>query len=131
MNLVEYLVWFGWGVLVVVAAIYVVGIIIWTLDSIRENGMFNKKRIEKLEDSVKDLGRCLYGRRDVDYQAFCEKDALFQVTIKKMYELAGYEVKFVSCYSLLAAPEDVEGWVLLDKNTSEAVYYRKKKESNG
>ena len=131
MNLVEYLVWFGWGVLVVVAAIYVVGIIIWTLDSIRENGMFNKKRIKKLEDSVNELNRHFYVRRDADYRALSEKDALFRMAIKKMYELAGYEVKFVCCYYTKEAPEDVEGWVLLDKNTSEAVYYRKKKESNG
>lgn len=93
--------------------------------------MFNKKRIKKLENSVSDLNRSVSARMHADYHALCEKADLFQVAIKKMYELAGYEVKFVSCYNIGGALADVEGWTLLDKNATEAVYYRKKKESNG
>lgn len=95
---------------------------------LEENGMFYKKRINRLENMVVKM------KEDVEMQFSstrddrCEREILFRAAMKKMYELSGYEVKIVSQFAFFDAFTE-EGWALIDKSNSGAVYYRKKKET--
>lgn len=92
--------------------------------------MFYKKRIKDLEERVDGLRQSWGEQYESASDARAEKDVLFRSAIKKMYELSGYEVMITSRFSYSDALVD-EGWTLIDKGNSGAVYYRKKKESNG
>lgn len=92
--------------------------------------MFYKKRIKDLEDTVTEMRNDVYERFNNGREDRCEREILFRAAMKKMYELSGYEVRIVSQFAFFDAVAE-EGWTLVDKSNNGAVYYRKKKESNG
>lgn len=95
--------------------------------------MFCKKRIEKSrEETNSNIDKL--SKRIENLDASCiERDNLFVAAIAKLYSLSGYEVKITNAWTYLDTEwnKEKDSWTLVDKTSNRAVYYRKKKESNG